>query len=158
MRDFDNKLDWREIGHMFWTIFRISSQTFKNFFLLKILWQLECGVIGTFKESDFYSAGCLYLYSFYQNFFIPYSTKLNNWISLEPNLKEVECQGTLVPYNGGCSIMVVRSVVGSDVREGQSLSINSEQAREFRETRVRFSPSALFNIVRSRKWNLKQKD
>ncbi len=38
-------------------------------------------------------------------------TKLNMGISLEPISKEVDCQGTLVPYNGDCSLMVERVVV-----------------------------------------------
>ena len=63
-------------------------------------------------------------YSISNKFFIPSSTKLNYGIRLGPTLKEVERQGTLVPYDGGCSIMAVRAVV-------------------VRKKRVRFSPFAL---------------
>ena len=64
-------------------------------------------------------------YSISNKFFIPSSTKLNYGIRLGPTLKEVERQGTLVPYDGGCSSVVERATVA-------------------RVTRVRFSPSALF--------------
>ena len=58
------------------------------------------------------------------NLFNSCSIQLNIGIRLDPILKEVECQGTLVPYNGGCSLMVERVVV-------------------VRKTRVQFPPFTL---------------
>ena len=76
---------------------------------------------------------------------IVYLNKIDKGISLEPTLKEVECQGTLVPYNGGCSSMVERAVVASKFAR-QPVSIICERAYEIRKTRVRSSPSALFEL------------
>ena len=57
-----------------------------------------------------------------KNFFISISIKLNN---------------------GGCSILVVRSVVVSELASGNLFSLNNERTREFREKGVRFSSSTL---------------
>ena len=40
-------------------------------------------------------------------------SRINNGISLEPVSKEVERQGTLVPYDGGCRTSVSMSDCGS---------------------------------------------
>ena len=83
------------------------------------------GVIGiTNNQEDISSC------DFNSNLEKPYKLSLivsevNNCIRPDPTLKEVECQGTLVPYNGGCSSMVERTVV-------------------VRKTSVQFTPSALW--------------
>lgn len=43
--------------------------------------------------------------------------------------------------NGGCSLMVERAVVEGVFAKANFVLSNDEQAREFRKTRVRFSPS-----------------
>ncbi len=65
---------------------------------LFLAWQIKLGVAPiTQNECGFPSLS-------YNNFFIYSNSKLNR---LNPNLKEVERQGTLVPYDGGCSITVI---------------------------------------------------
>ena len=77
--------------------------------------------------------------------FIASLIKLNKGISLEPILKEVECQWKSADflYNGGCSIMAVRAVVVNELTRGSLFPINNGRVREFRKTGVRFSSSAL---------------
>ena len=80
------------------------------------------GVIPT-KSEDFVSSSSL------NKIFKLNSSLLNNGISPEPISKEVERQGTLVPYDGGCSIVAITRGCGERDREQILSSSNRASSR-----------------------------
>lgn len=72
-----------------------------------------------------------------------YLTKLNINKNLGLRGKSKKTVGC---FYGGCSLMAEYTVVVSDIVSGNLIPCNNERAREFRGTRVRFSPSTLNEV------------